>query len=274
MAMSRSFGGTRFTTVPPMAISPWLISSSPAVIRSRVDLPQPDGPTSTQNSASAMPKSTPRITCVEPKRLCTARISTAATPPPSPAPRRDTHRSRWRQLSRAPSALNDHVFGSAGRQPADYILRRFAPQLDLRLHAEERGMRGQDHLRMAEQRTSGGNRLDWQYIQAGTGKYSTIECGKQIVNDDDCAARGVDKVRSGAHPGEQRRIDHAAGLRRERDVNADDVTRGKQAREIGGPLDIGWKIAVDEIGIASEHAAEYVARYVRHAFADAAEADN
>ena len=83
MAMSRSFGGTRLTTVPPMAISPSLISSSPAIMRSRVDLPQPDGPTSTQNSASAMSMSTPRITWVEPKRLCTALIPTAAKLPPS-----------------------------------------------------------------------------------------------------------------------------------------------------------------------------------------------
>ena len=52
--MSRSFGGTRLTTVPPIAISPSLISSSPAIIRSSVDLPQPDGPTSTQNSPSAI----------------------------------------------------------------------------------------------------------------------------------------------------------------------------------------------------------------------------
>ena len=42
--MSRSFGGTSLTTRPPIAISPSVISSSPAIIRSRVDLPQPDGP--------------------------------------------------------------------------------------------------------------------------------------------------------------------------------------------------------------------------------------
>ena len=36
-------------------------------MRSSVDLPQPDGPTSTQNSPSAMAMSTPRMTCVAPK---------------------------------------------------------------------------------------------------------------------------------------------------------------------------------------------------------------
>src|SRR6266496_1733374 len=76
--MSRSLGGILLTTRSPMAISPSEISSSPAIIRRSVDLPHPDGPTSTQNSPSAMPISTPRITCVDPKRLCTARMATPA----------------------------------------------------------------------------------------------------------------------------------------------------------------------------------------------------
>ena len=39
--------------LPPMRISPPVMSSSPAIIRSSVDLPQPDGPTKTTNSPSA-----------------------------------------------------------------------------------------------------------------------------------------------------------------------------------------------------------------------------
>src|ERR1041384_4521310 len=54
MAMSRSFGGTSLTTSPSTAISPALISSSPAIMRSVVVLPQPEGPTSTTNSRSRM----------------------------------------------------------------------------------------------------------------------------------------------------------------------------------------------------------------------------
>ena len=50
MAMSRSFGGTSLTTWSSMAISPSVMSSRPAIMRSVVDLPQPDGPTSTTNS--------------------------------------------------------------------------------------------------------------------------------------------------------------------------------------------------------------------------------
>ena len=60
MAMSRSFGGTSLTTSPPIAMSPPEISSSPAIMRKVVLLPQPEGPTSTMNSLSAMSRSMPR----------------------------------------------------------------------------------------------------------------------------------------------------------------------------------------------------------------------
>src|SRR5213594_208255 len=72
MAMSRSFGATPLTTRSPIAIRPPEISSSPAIIRRSVDLPQPEGPTSTQNSPSSTPTSTPCTTSVEPKLLRTA----------------------------------------------------------------------------------------------------------------------------------------------------------------------------------------------------------
>src|SRR3954466_5471416 len=55
--MSRSFGATSLTTRSPMRIVPSLDSSSPATIRSAVDLPEPDGPTSTVNPPSAMSRS-------------------------------------------------------------------------------------------------------------------------------------------------------------------------------------------------------------------------
>src|SRR6187431_81110 len=50
--MSRSLGGTLLTTRSPMRRTPSEISSSPAIIRSDVVLPQPDGPTRTMNSPS------------------------------------------------------------------------------------------------------------------------------------------------------------------------------------------------------------------------------
>ena len=61
MAMSRSRGASRETSRSPIQISPSLTSSSPAIMRSSVDLPQPDGPTRTMNS----PLSIVRLTLVD-----------------------------------------------------------------------------------------------------------------------------------------------------------------------------------------------------------------
>jgi hypothetical protein len=63
MAMLRSLGSTLLTTRPAMEISPSVICSSPAIMRSSVDLPQPEGPTMTMNSPSAICTFTPWITC-------------------------------------------------------------------------------------------------------------------------------------------------------------------------------------------------------------------
>ena len=64
--MSRARGGSSFTTVPPMSISPDVMSSSPAIMRSSVDLPQPDGPTNTTNSPDSTSRSMPWITSLLP----------------------------------------------------------------------------------------------------------------------------------------------------------------------------------------------------------------
>src|SRR6478736_5771981 len=58
MAMSRSLGALLLTTWPPMRNSPVEMSSSPAIMLSVVDFPQPDGPTRMMNSPSAMVMST------------------------------------------------------------------------------------------------------------------------------------------------------------------------------------------------------------------------
>src|SRR3954447_12297213 len=57
--MSRSRGATSLTTRGPIEISPEDASSSPATIRSAVDLPEPDGPTRIVNSPSAISRSRP-----------------------------------------------------------------------------------------------------------------------------------------------------------------------------------------------------------------------
>ena len=76
--MSRARGGRSLTTVSPIAISPSVIDSRPAIMRSRVDLPQPDGPTSTTNSPSRTSRSIPWITGTLPKTFCTLRIAMPA----------------------------------------------------------------------------------------------------------------------------------------------------------------------------------------------------
>src|SRR5882724_13264194 len=61
--MSRSLGGRSLTTRSPIEISPEVISSSPATMRSVVVLPQPDGPTKTMNSLSRMVRFTSLTAC-------------------------------------------------------------------------------------------------------------------------------------------------------------------------------------------------------------------
>src|SRR5487761_2618296 len=76
--MSRSFGATAFTTRSPMRISPRVSASSPAIVRSNVDLPHPEGPTSTTNSLSATATETSFRTGVVPNTLWTWRTPTEA----------------------------------------------------------------------------------------------------------------------------------------------------------------------------------------------------
>src|SRR5580692_6906365 len=76
--MSRSFGGRSLTTSPPIEMSPEVTSSRPAIMRSVVDLPQPDGPTSTTNSLSGMSRLMLRTTSTLSKRLTTLRNATSA----------------------------------------------------------------------------------------------------------------------------------------------------------------------------------------------------
>jgi len=54
IAMSRSRGERLLTTRSPISSSPSEMSSRPAIMRSAVDFPQPDGPTRIMNSPSSM----------------------------------------------------------------------------------------------------------------------------------------------------------------------------------------------------------------------------
>src|SRR5262249_810060 len=78
MAMWRSSGWTSLTPRPPIEIVPEVMFSSPAISRSNVDLPQPEGPTSTTNCPSSIGTLTPCRTSTSPNDLRTSRISTDA----------------------------------------------------------------------------------------------------------------------------------------------------------------------------------------------------
>src|SRR5262249_22244921 len=75
-------GWTLLTTRSPIEIVPEVMFSSPASIRNRVDLPQPDGPTRTTNSPSSIGTVTPCKTSKLPNDLRTSRILTDDISPP------------------------------------------------------------------------------------------------------------------------------------------------------------------------------------------------
>src|SRR5579863_1778751 len=76
MAMSRSLGWTLLTTRSPIEIVPEVMFSSPASIRNKVDLPQPEGPTSTTKAPSSIGIVTPCKISKPPKDFRTSRICT------------------------------------------------------------------------------------------------------------------------------------------------------------------------------------------------------
>ena len=71
MAMSRSLGATSLTTRSPILSVPVVISSSPAIMRRQVVLPQPDGPTRTMNSPSWIARFTSSTAVTLPNFLVT-----------------------------------------------------------------------------------------------------------------------------------------------------------------------------------------------------------
>src|SRR5687767_14915103 len=67
MAMSRLDGCRPATLRPAILISPPVMGSSPAMVLSRVDLPQPDGPTRTRKPPSSISSDTSLRIRVAPK---------------------------------------------------------------------------------------------------------------------------------------------------------------------------------------------------------------
>src|SRR5438552_2181054 len=81
--MSRCEARLKVTSSPSSMICPDDGSSSPAIMRKVVVLPQPDGPSSTKKSPSAMVKEDSRTAVKSPKRFCrfSSRISAMALLP-------------------------------------------------------------------------------------------------------------------------------------------------------------------------------------------------
>ncbi len=71
MERPRLAGGTSVTSAPSIRMRPPLTSSSPAMRRSSVVLPQPDGPTKTTNEPSAISRSAPLMMSCAPKDFFT-----------------------------------------------------------------------------------------------------------------------------------------------------------------------------------------------------------
>ncbi len=74
MLRPRLAGGTLVMSTPSISMCPLVTSSSPAIRRSKVDLPQPDGPTNTTNSPSPMSRSIDGMMITSPNALRTPLI--------------------------------------------------------------------------------------------------------------------------------------------------------------------------------------------------------
>src|SRR5882757_11504201 len=78
MAMSRLEGCRSLMARPSTRISPEVIVSRPAMVLSKVDLPQPDGPTSTRKPPLSSSTSIPLRISTWPKRFLRPSISRKA----------------------------------------------------------------------------------------------------------------------------------------------------------------------------------------------------
>src|SRR3954453_18727279 len=76
MAIWRARGGRSVTSRPPINTSPPLGASRPPIMRSKVVLPHPDGPSSTRNSPSFDARSMPSTATTPSKRFDRSRTST------------------------------------------------------------------------------------------------------------------------------------------------------------------------------------------------------
>ena len=108
MLTLRRYGGTRATSAPSSRTAPPVGCSKPAMMRSVVVFPHPDGPSSEKNSPRPIRRVRSSTAVKPPKRLVTASSSTAHSPVPADEVRCGAHAVRppvrtARPLSRRPS---------------------------------------------------------------------------------------------------------------------------------------------------------------------------
>src|SRR5215510_11500884 len=80
MATLRFTGSMKFTSRPPITISPESASSRPATARRIVLFPHPEGPSRTRNSPSAIRRETSLTASTLPNRFTRCLIRMSATP--------------------------------------------------------------------------------------------------------------------------------------------------------------------------------------------------
>src|SRR5687768_16786612 len=132
MATCRARGGSPLTTFPPITTSPSVASSSPAMVRRSVVLPQPEGPSSTKYSPSDVSISTPSTATTSPwKVFLRPRSSTASAGARASGPSSDRLGCATDQALLAP-LREDRLH--LGLRPGDRLLRRLLPARRTRVH--------------------------------------------------------------------------------------------------------------------------------------------
>ena len=127
-------------------------------------------------------------------------------------------------------------------------------------------MRGQHDIGQAQQRRVRIDRLVCENVQPRTGKVSTAKCVDERAFVNERAARGIDQPTTGAHARQRTCVDHAARLRPQRSMQADDVTLGEEFIEhtiarLEGPLDLGLgptRLGMQNAGVEGVHPARHV----------------
>src|SRR5687767_4328059 len=123
--MSRSLGGTSFTSRSPIHNVPAEIDSSPAIIRRVVLFPHPDGPTRTTNSPSRTSRSTPCTATwlLSPYTFRSPSSFTRAIPGASRSPSHDRADplSGWFSLGRRDVGVPDRRIAPRRRRGGEHL---------------------------------------------------------------------------------------------------------------------------------------------------------